>query len=208
MNLPSQVVLIAGDSRFDEAKNQLERLEAHELLNAAGRAGRAGESSYGFVLVIPSKVVFFDEKGSLIHQHWSGLRDIFSQSDQCLAIEDPLVPILDAIQVSGATSEVAEYLLRRLPFGETEDGGDAPARKLLARSLGAYIRAKSGDTSWGEARISSALAAKIKITESMEQVDWADELAAKFGIQPKHLRTLAAYLGTPPTERSITGWTK
>ncbi|WP_294256815.1 DEAD/DEAH box helicase [uncultured Comamonas sp.] len=208
MNLPSQVVIIAGDSRFDEAKNQLERLEAHELLNAAGRAGRAGESSFGFVLVIPSKIVHFEKKAGLINKHWSGLRDIFSQSDQCLAIEDPLAPILDAIQLSGAASGVAEYLLRRLPLGEPEDGVAGPARQLLARSLGAYVRAKSGDTSWVEARISSALAAKLKITDSTEQVDWADELAAKFGIQPKYLRSLATYLATPSEDKSIIGWTK
>jgi hypothetical protein len=44
MNLPSEVVIIAGDSRFDPAANRMEQLEAHELLNAAGRAGRAGEA--------------------------------------------------------------------------------------------------------------------------------------------------------------------
>lgn len=47
MNLPSEVVIIAGDSRFNQDANRMERLEAHELLNAAGRAGRAGEVSQG-----------------------------------------------------------------------------------------------------------------------------------------------------------------
>ena len=60
MNLPSEVVIIAGDSRFNQDANRMERLEAHELLNAAGRAGRAGEVSQGFVLIVPSKVVDFE----------------------------------------------------------------------------------------------------------------------------------------------------
>src|SRR3546814_13403972 len=41
MNLPSEVVIISGDSRFDSGIDKMQKLEAHELLNAAGRAGRA-----------------------------------------------------------------------------------------------------------------------------------------------------------------------
>lgn len=38
MNLPSEVVIISGDSRFDPGADKMKKLEAHELLNAAGRA--------------------------------------------------------------------------------------------------------------------------------------------------------------------------
>jgi replicative superfamily II helicase len=55
MNLPSEVVIISGDSRFDPDADKMKKLEAHELLNAAGRAGRAGEGAQGFVLLVPSK---------------------------------------------------------------------------------------------------------------------------------------------------------
>jgi hypothetical protein len=51
-------------------------------LNAAGRAGRAGEVSQGFVLIVPSKVMDFGSSTNQIHGHWSDLRAIFSQSDQ------------------------------------------------------------------------------------------------------------------------------
>ena len=59
MNLPSQVVVIAGDDRFDAAANKVMLLEAHELLNAAGRAGRAGEAAEGLVLLVPGKVISY-----------------------------------------------------------------------------------------------------------------------------------------------------
>jgi hypothetical protein len=52
---------ISGDSRFDPDADKMKKLEAHELLNAAGRAGRAGEGAQGFVLLVPSKVIDFDE---------------------------------------------------------------------------------------------------------------------------------------------------
>jgi len=208
MNLPSQVVIIAGDSRFDKDANQLERLEAHELLNAAGRAGRAGENSYGFVLVIPSKVVHFSSEKSLIHNHWTELQEIFAQSDQCLAIEDPLEVLLDQIHISGAASgKASEYLLRRLPISvaATEDQ-DAPAHALLTKTFNAYKRKKAGDDNWISSRIQTALAARKTLAGPMTIVDWADRLGAKFGVQPALLRSLHSHFEIIPFEDTIPGW--
>ncbi len=207
MNLPSQIVLIAGDSRFDEGANQLERLEAHELLNAAGRAGRAGESSYGFVLVIPSKVVHFNDADGLIHAHWTQLRAIFSQGDQCLAIEDPLEPILDQIHLKGHQgSEKGEYLLRRLPVSVDDADADASAKLLLSRTLVAYKRRKAGDDAWVSSRVTSALKARQTLAGPREALDWADRLGAKFGVEPSTLRSLRKHLDVSPDDDTVVGW--
>jgi len=37
------------------------QLEAHELLNAAGSARRAGEAAEGLVLLVPGQVIAYDE---------------------------------------------------------------------------------------------------------------------------------------------------
>lgn len=207
MNLPSQVVLIAGDSRFDKGANQLERLEAHELLNAAGRAGRAGENSYGFVLVIPSKVVHFSDEDGLIHDHWTELQGIFSQSDQCLAIEDPLEAILDQIHSAGNDkSNTSEYFLRRLPVGADAADLDAPAKELLSRTFNAYMRNRAGDSSWISSRIQSALIARKKLSGPQETIDWADRLGAKFGVEPTTLRSLQRHFNVSSNQDSIAGW--
>ncbi len=208
MNLPSQIVLIAGDSRFDAANNQLERLEAHELLNAAGRAGRAGESSYGFVLVIPSKVVYFDDSVGLIHDHWASLKEIFSQSDQCLAIEDPLAPILDSIHSHEENHVSADYLLRRLPVGASDEETETKSRTMLARTFNAYLKGQSGDHTWLESRVAAAIAAKKAHSNPDEDPDWSNVLAAKFGIQASTLRSLEAVLQLPPSDTSVKGWTR
>ena len=208
MNLPSQIVLIAGDSRFDAANNQLERLQAHELLNAAGRAGRAGESSYGFVLVIPSKVVFFDDSVGLIHAHWTSLKEIFSQSDQCLAIEDPLAPILDSIHSHEDNHPAAEYLLRRLPVGDSNEVTETKSRAMLSRTFNAYLRGLSGDQDWLESRVAAAISAKTKLVDSDEDSDWSNVLAAKFGIQASTLRSLEERLQSPPSDTSVNGWVR
>lgn len=126
MNLPSEVVIIGGDSRFDPGTDRMEQLEAHELLNAAGRAGRAGEGSYGFVLVVPSKVVDFNNETSAIHNHWADLQAIFAQSDQCLVIDDPMTPLLDQIHIAAApTSSIANIHVLNAPLAE----GQVAARR-------------------------------------------------------------------------------
>ena len=57
MNLPAQLAILAGDKRQDKAGRT--SLEAHEIINAAGRAGRAGHLANGIVLLIPDPVAGF-----------------------------------------------------------------------------------------------------------------------------------------------------
>lgn len=143
MNLPSEIVIIAGDSRFDPAADKMATVEAHELLNAAGRAGRAGESSQGFVLVVPSRVIDFDDNTGQIGGHWATLQKIFEQGDQCLTIDDPFANLLDRIHDGATNSGMPAYLLSKLPVSVGEDP-DAAARDMLTRSFAAY-RARNAD---------------------------------------------------------------
>lgn len=113
MNFPSELVIIAEDSRFDEAKDRREVLQAQELLNAAGRAGRACQNANGIVLVIPGKVVGIDIDDAKIGGHWAELRKVFGQSDQCLEIDDPLTAILDRIHAAVGDHKRANRHCRR-----------------------------------------------------------------------------------------------
>lgn len=209
MNLPSEVVIIAGDSRFDPNANRVEKLEAHELLNAAGRAGRAGEASHGFVLVIPSKVVHFNDEKSTIHKHWTELRAIFSQSDQCLVIDDPLTGLLDQIHsAADPTSELAAYLLKRLPVSDhAGEDVNAPARQLLGRSFAAYRARVRGDEAWVQARIEAALFLRQKDTEAASIPTWADRLAASAAVPVDFVRELGEALSGPiDPDASVVVW--
>ncbi len=208
MNLPSHVVIIAGDSKFDEENKQLAQMKAHDLLNAAGRAGRAGQSSYGIVLVIPSNVVDIDDTNNRIGKHWKDLQSIFSQSDQCLAIEDPLEAILDRIQKLGEHAGTdADYLLRRLPISTQPTDVDGPAKTLLRKSFAAFKLRKQAQGSQLNDRIDHALRARRKLQELDEEPDWADKMAANYGTPSDVLRELRARLETsPPVERSTVDW--
>lgn len=210
MNLPSEVVIIGGDSRFDSGANRMEQLEAHELLNAAGRAGRAGEASYGFVLVVPSKVVHFDNETSMIHNHWTDLQTIFAQSDQCLTIGDPMEPLLDQIHLAATDmSSMAKYFISRLPIGELSDeNGDAPARNLLGRSFAAYLARARGDQEWIDTRIEAAMIARHADPETPAILTWVDRLAAATGIPVAIIRDLGDALATQPLNQdaSMIDW--
>ena len=191
MNLPSDIVLIAGDSRWDVDGDKMKQLDAHELLNAAGRAGRAGEGSQGFVLVVPSKIISIDDKKSNITSHWMTLQGIFSQSDQCLVIDDPLTELLDRIH-SGVHEGNEEYLLSRLPVGY-EEASDDPARVMIQRSFGAYRKRQAGKAEWIESRIASALARRAELSPKQD-LTWLERVAASSGLSYDIVASLAEFL--------------
>lgn len=208
MNLPSHVVIIAGDSKFDEENQQLAQMKAHDLLNAAGRAGRAGQSSYGLVLVVPSRIVDIDYSKKRISKHWEGLQGIFSQSDQCLAIEDPLEAILDRLQEFGVNAGGdADYLLRRLPLSTQAADIDGPAKNLLGKSFAAFKLRKRSQEALLNDRINHALIARRKLQELDDEPDWADKMAANYGTPSDILRELKVRIETaPPLGRTTMDW--
>lgn len=180
MNLPSEVVIISGDSRFDPQADKMQKLEAHELLNAAGRAGRAGEGAQGFVLLVPSKVIDFDDQNNQISGHWMDLQAIFEQADQCLAIDDPLQIVLDSIHDGVTQTGASAYLLSKLPLAVAGAEVD-PAAALLNRSFGAYRAMIAANADWLSTRVASALAARAAI--SLPEADrWIEQVAGATGL--------------------------
>ncbi len=180
MNLPSEVVIIAGDSRFDPAADKMATLEAHELLNAAGRAGRAGESSQGFVLVVPSRVIDFDDETGQLDDHWTTLQKIFAQGDQCLVIDDPFTDLLDRIHDGATINGMSAYLLSKLPITNGEDS-DAAARDVLKRSFAAYRARTAGSEVWVTSRINAALSAR-KHNDPATPVNWIATVSGSTGV--------------------------
>lgn len=193
MNLPSDIVLIAGDSRWDVAGDRMKQLDAHELLNAAGRAGRAGEGGQGFVLIIPSKIININDAKNNIASHWMTLQGIFSQSDQCLKIDDPLMGLLDHIHF-GMLEGNEEYLLARLPVGE-EDAPDEPAKAMIRRSFAAYRKRQANDVEWIESRAASAMQRRADLAPKQE-LSWLERVAASSGLPYEIVASLKALIET------------
>ena len=194
MNLPSEVVIISGDSRFDPQADKMQKLEAHELLNAAGRAGRAGEGAQGFVLLVPSKVIDFDNQNNQINGHWMELQAIFEQADQCLVIDDPLKVVLDRIHDGVTQTGAPAYLLSKLPLA-IAGAEDDPAAVLLNRSFSAYRALIAADADWLSTRVASALAARATL-ELPESDRWIEQVSSATGLSVALLQQIVDLLDT------------
>lgn len=97
INLPVDVVIIAGEKRYDKDTGRRSELEAHEILNAAGRAGRAGFRSQGAAILVTDNVITID--GYHLDNSWFRLKDeIFSKGDQCLKVEDPFEALVESVE--------------------------------------------------------------------------------------------------------------
>ena len=205
MNLPSEMVIIADDSRFDEAKGRKDVLEAQDLLNAAGRAGRAGQNANGIVVVIPGKVVALDESESRIGNRWGALRKVFGQSDQCLVIDDPLTALLDRIHAeSDQLGDTERYAVSRLTqAGRIDDNTEAEAlERAIRRSFAAYRRTQDREA-WITSRAGAAIAFARGSDDLTEDVRANRELASTTGVPEEVIVQLRASLTAgPPHERA------
>lgn len=198
MNLPAEAVIIAGEDRYDIKKNSQNQLEAHELLNAAGRAGRAGHHAQGFVLIVPGEVVYFNDENNEIGQKWFSLKEsVFSKSDQCLSIIDPLQRLIDAIQNEIIENEksAVEYILRRIPYNP-DLTPEENVRNTLQRSYAAFIAKKNGNEKDFEGGIKAIEDISLEIIKPINLVEnqWIIPIATEFGINANLLLDIENYL--------------
>ena len=206
MNLPAEVVIIAGDERFDTEAGVTTFLEAHELLNAAGRAGRAGHFAHGIVLLIPGRVTPFEFSPSSINATVNQLERILSQSDQCLHLLDPIEIALDAIQLAGYSQTPAMLsFLRRLPIDREQD---SETRAFLGRSLAAYHAQQSQSRTYFDQQVGHAIEARRRLLLDPDKASWLDNVSRASGISPDILQELYSALlpQGPEATFSVADW--
>lgn len=175
VNLPADVVIIAGTSRFDERTRGFSLIKAHEILNAAGRAGRAGYRSHGTVIVVHSLPIFIEK--NIISRDWTYLKDeIFSKGDRCLVVKDPF-----EIMLKDDEFVLTPYLYNCLT------GSKEQVYNSLSKSFYAYKMIKEGDGNQLETRI-EYLSQELSQTEYNES--WIKELSIKTGVSEDDISIL------------------
>ncbi len=204
INLPAEAVIIAGDDRWaeNEEEGAPETLAVHELLNAAGRAGRAGHYAHGIVVDLPGKVFSVSQGSSgirfdgLIH-----IMNLFGLPDQCLDVVDPLTQVIDRIATAGADTDVGQYLVRRI-------GGldDTVLRRSLRAALGNALHDERDQRVETQAAAVRSAADLLHAAPDVGQLDTAEwrECACQSGVS---LPTLAVVSASLPNATVLRAWT-
>lgn len=183
VNLPADVVIIAGYDRYDVNTGGRETLEAHEILNAAGRAGRAGFNSYGAVILIPNHVLAMQD--NTIGNEWQEIKDgVFAGGDQCFVIKDPIERMVDAILNYGkAENRDEEILLYRL--GDEEK----TIKRKLSHSFGSYLRRKEN-----KEPLENDSEALARLVQSDEKDIFLQNVSVKYGVNMDSLSFIQKWL--------------
>lgn len=196
MNFPSEVVIIAGH-RPRRTKTFTFGFQIHDILNAAGRAGRAGRCAQGVVLLIPSDPISFNKEDIDQDRRLTEIENIFSRQDKCVRITDPLQALIDKIhnEVSNGVdvSEQSSYFLRRLPLKIIDEEVE-PAEILMRKSLCAFKATKDGNEAWLEERMSTALSARPVNENIPESERWIEQVANATGLPTDLLYSLLLFI--------------
>jgi hypothetical protein len=209
LNLPCEVVILAGTDRLDDNEDSASArkpLEPHEILNALGRAGRAGQAATGVAIVVPGDPIGFDPATRMLDDS-PDLPVVFSDGDQCLPVADPLAALFDQIEVAGVPAPEADYLLRRL---SDVLGDDGEAFETLARRTFGYHRRAAADVGLAQAWLTgrrNVLVAAIRARAEPPALPWEEALAAKTGVSRRLISALAAaYPGAPHDQADALPW--
>lgn len=186
VNLPVEVLIVAGDDRHDDEVGRIP-VVPDDLLNAIGRAGRAGSHATGLAIVVPGQPVGFMSQGhqlQSISDEIRNLLEMYQLDDRSCAIIDPIGSVI-AMAGNEDTRQAAGPLLFKATaaFGSNlnltlEEFRDSVVKKTLWYKNGG-VNAES------EAYISSAHA--ILSRECAEAVrnnypEWVSAISLKFGV--------------------------
>ena len=205
MNLPAQLAILASDKRHDETGRA--NLAAHEILNAAGRAGRAGHLANGIVLMIPEPVLSFSSTNTVDGRAFVKLRSVLPPDDRCVVLEDPITALLDRIQAGNSADLQVRYFISRVQAAEDPERAAESAVNMVQRSFSRFLAVRANQQEAFEAKVEALrtmLAAEGPIEPTVAAV------AASHGLAPQPLAAiqgrLQATLDQLPT--TIIGWTE
>ena len=205
LNLPAHLAILAGDMRANAKTGEREKLAAHEILNAAARAGRAGHLANGLVLLIPEPLLSFkDGKDRPPADLIKKLESILPNDDKCLNISDPLEIILDKISQAHWNNADVIYTINRM-----SDWTFEPSQPLfnIKKSFAGYCAAVQGLQQEFDRKV-ELLSAAVEERQELIFDHKLLTLASQSGIPAQLLARLQMRLidalGSPPS--SIHEW--
>ncbi|WP_103108486.1 DEAD/DEAH box helicase [Brevibacillus reuszeri] len=205
LNLPAHLAVLAGDKRMGEDQER-EDLEAHELLNAAARAGRAGHLANGVVILIPEPIITFTPGAPLANDLKQKLLSVLPEDDRCVTISDPLEVVLDRISVGILTDREVRYTVNRLAALKAEADVALP-EDFISRSLGAFLaKIREVEESYGQKveKLWDEAKAALERKPDLVDIKLASQSGIPLGVLERLRLRLLADKGHLPT--SINNW--
>ncbi len=207
LNLPAHLAILAGDKRANTLSQGRQSLEAHEILNAAARAGRAGHVANGVVLLIPEPIISFSDR-NLDVDVINKLKSVLPDDDRCIVISDPLEVVLDRLMDGNMLDSDVRYIVNRMAAIDQSESGEDPASLFdLRRSLCAFKARNREAEEEFEAKITGLRAAITENTSA--DVDRSVALlASQSGLSMQLLLRLRKRIGesTGSLPIDVEGW--
>ncbi|MEJ5963477.1 DEAD/DEAH box helicase [Pedobacter immunditicola] len=184
MNLPAQVAILSADQRAMQDEDgdgySQDNLQAHELLNAAGRAGRAGFLANGLVFLIPRRVLTFSDNLP-VEEALPILASIIPEDERCVTISDPIEMVLDQIQTGAKPTEDVVYMFHRL-YSDSPEANSVDS--IMTQSFGRFIAEKRDYLETYDHKIAQFKQAIGEIPQQENTPDWISRLTIQSGISP------------------------
>jgi len=184
LNLPAVAVVIGGTQigyTPGEAEEVLERRKLSQLLNAAGRAGRAGFANQGLVIAVPDSALYF--AGSKDASEAAEVISYLSKDDAAVEILSPLKRLLDRIATGQFNAAIASpEELRAIAMLSGGSPKAPPAVQVLRRTYAAYLRRHSGLDEGAEAGADSLSELRNTFVAKSGAPDWLPAAAQRAGL--------------------------
>jgi len=184
LNLPAMAVVIGGtrigDPRGEDVK-VVEQRKLSQLLNAAGRAGRAGFANQGLVIAVPDEPLLLDS-----YAHVENLKSqlgYLEQSDNAVEINSGLEGFLDRVTQGALNTETAsEVELQTIAVLSGGDEGQLSPVDVLRKSYAGYQRRANNQSDVNEQAAEHLIAIRDKFVNQEHVSEWVPIAAQRAGL--------------------------
>ena len=184
LNLPATAVVIAG-TRIGYDRNQtseiIEQRQRAQLLNAAGRAGRAGFANQGLVVAVTDrpKVV----QASLSVSRMRNDLNYLQHPDNAVEIKSGLDSFMDQVANDLLDTETAsEVELQTIAALSGGDDRQPVPMEVLKRTYASYRRKTSGKPDVDEVASHRLIQLREEFVKQVESPDWIPIAAQRAGL--------------------------
>lgn len=184
LNLPAIAVIIGG-TRIGDPRGEdvtvVEQRKLAQLLNAAGRAGRAGFANQGLVIAIPDTPLMLESYSSV--EKLKNRLGYLEQPDNSVKINSGLESFLDRVSEGVLDTETAsEVELQTIAVLSGGDENQLPPVEVLRKSYAGFLRRAKGQPDVNENAAVHLAAIRDNFVSQKHVPSWVPIAAQRAGL--------------------------